>query len=113
MFVCLLSWSAVLSLRRGETFRSPRVFLTNFLNNLSVYYIGRLLPDPLISSRRTADRSGNVATGLDSLINSFHEKAGECQVFPLFFPLLCCFFFQIIPIEPSRLCRHPSIRTLC
>jgi hypothetical protein len=48
---------------------------------------------------------------------SFHEKAGECQVFslisPIFFLLLCFFFFQIVPIEPSRLCRHPSIRTLC
>ena len=21
------------------------------------------------------------------------------------------FFFQIVPIQPSRLCRHPSIRT--
>jgi hypothetical protein len=33
--------------------------------------------------------------------------------FHFFFLLLCCLFFQIIPIEPSRLCRHPSIRTLC
>ena len=32
--------------------------------------------------------------------------------FPLFFLLLCFFFFQVVPIEPSRLCRHPSIRTL-
>ena len=30
-----------------------------------------------------------------------------------FFLLPCFFFFQIIPIEPSRLCRHPSIRTPC
>jgi nicotinamidase-related amidase len=30
-----------------------------------------------------------------------------------FFLLPCFFFFQIIPSEPSRLCRHPSIRTLC
>jgi hypothetical protein len=29
-----------------------------------------------------------------------------------FFLLLYFFFFQIVPIEPSRLCRHPSIRTL-
>jgi hypothetical protein len=29
------------------------------------------------------------------------------------FLLLCFFFFRIVPIEPSRLCRHPSIRTLC
>jgi hypothetical protein len=27
-----------------------------------------------------------------------------------FFLLLYFFFFQIVPIEPSRLCRHPSIR---
>jgi hypothetical protein len=47
---------------------------------------------------------------------SFHEKAGECQGFSsifLFFPFLYFFFFQIVPIESSRLCRHPSIRTLC
>jgi hypothetical protein len=29
-----------------------------------------------------------------------------------FFFLLLCLFFQMIPIEPSRLCHHPSIRTL-
>jgi hypothetical protein len=29
-----------------------------------------------------------------------------------FFLLLYFFFFQIVPIQPSRLCRHPSIRTL-
>ena len=39
--------------------------------------------------------------------NSFHEKASVSQV---------CFFF-FLPVvffafEPSRLCRHPSIRTL-
>jgi hypothetical protein len=33
--------------------------------------------------------------------------------FHFFFLLLYCLFFQIIPIEQSRLCRHPSIRTLC
>jgi len=52
-------------------------------------------------------------------VNSFHEKAGECQdfsfIFSLFFSFcfIYFFFFPIIPIEPSRLCRHPSIRTLC
>ena len=51
--------------------------------------------------------------------NSFHEKAGECQdfsfIFSLFFSFcfIYFFFFQIVPIQPSRLCRHPSIRTLC
>ena len=49
---------------------------------------------------------------------AFHEKAGECQVFSLFFPLfsfffISFFFVHIVSIEPSRLCRHPSIRTLC
>ena len=50
---------------------------------------------------------------------SFHEKAGECQDFPFIFSLffffcfIYFFFFTIISIEPSRLCRHPSIRTLC
>jgi hypothetical protein len=40
--------------------------------------------------------------------NSFHEKAGECQVgfsFSSLMEVFLCF-------EPSRLCRHPSIRTL-
>jgi hypothetical protein len=32
--------------------------------------------------------------------------------FHFFFLLLDFFFSQIVPIEPSRLCRHPSIRTL-
>jgi hypothetical protein len=39
---------------------------------------------------------------------SFHEKAGQRQVFPFVFSSSCCFFFQIIPNEPSRLCRLPS-----
>jgi hypothetical protein len=33
--------------------------------------------------------------------------------FHSFFFLPLYFFFPIVPIEPSRLCRHPSIRTLC
>jgi hypothetical protein len=37
---------------------------------------------------------------------SFHEKAGECQVG--FLPPPC----EFLVFEPSRLCRHPSIRTL-
>ena len=47
-----------------------------------------------------------------------HEKAGECQHFSsifslfFFFCFIYFFFFTIISIEPSRLCRHPSIRTL-
>jgi len=37
---------------------------------------------------------------------SFHEKAGQCQV-------SFCFSYQVVfAFEPSRLCRHPSIRTL-
>jgi len=53
------------------------------------------------------------------MLSSFHEKAGECQdfsfIFSLFFSFcfICFFFFQIVPVQPSRLCRHPSIRTLC
>jgi len=50
---------------------------------------------------------------------SFHEKAGECQAFSfisslfLFFVSSSLFLFSpIAPIQPSRLCRHPSIRTL-
>ncbi len=47
--------------------------------------------------------------------NAFHEKAGECQPFSCIFSFFFFIssFFQIVPIEPSRLCRHPSIRTLC
>jgi len=53
-------------------------------------------------------------SGLDSRLRSFHEKAAECQVFPFIFSFLLFFFFsQIFPIEPSRLCRHPSFRTRC
>src|SRR5258708_25683734 len=45
-------------------------------------------------------------------VNSFHEKAGESQsFFPIFFFLLYS-FRELFPIQPSRLCRHPSIRTL-
>jgi hypothetical protein len=53
------------------------------------------------------------------IAKSFHEKAGECRDFSLIFSLFSLsasfyfFFFQIVPIQPSRLCRHPSIRTLC
>ena len=32
--------------------------------------------------------------------------------FLFFFFLFHFFFFQIVPMKPSRLCRHPSIRTL-
>ena len=32
--------------------------------------------------------------------------------FCFFFPFLYFFFFQIVPVEPRRLYRHPSIRTL-
>jgi hypothetical protein len=39
--------------------------------------------------------------------NSFHEKAGVSQV--CFFLLSPSYF---VLLEPSRLCRHPSIRTL-
>jgi hypothetical protein len=49
-----------------------------------------------------------------TMLHAFHEKAGECQAFSLFFLFFLYFlFFQIVPMEPSRLCRHPSIRTLC
>jgi hypothetical protein len=40
-------------------------------------------------------------------LNSFHEKAGSCQ--DMGFLL---FFLESDAIQPSRLCRHPSIRTL-
>ena len=33
------------------------------------------------------------------------------KLFSLFFSFFF-FFLQIVPIGPSRLCRHPSIRTL-
>jgi len=39
---------------------------------------------------------------------SFHEKAGWCQG-----TLSLSSFRESVPIQPSRLCRHPSIRTLC
>jgi hypothetical protein len=41
-------------------------------------------------------------------VNSFHEKADPCQEF------FCSLhdFFSLFPVQPSRLCRHPSIRTL-
>ncbi len=40
------------------------------------------------------------------LAKSFHEKAGQCQVG-------FSFSYQgVFAFEPSRLCRHPSIRTL-
>jgi hypothetical protein len=42
------------------------------------------------------------------LDRSFHEKAGRSQG-----TLFIFFFRESVPIEPSRLCRHPSIRTLC
>ena len=39
--------------------------------------------------------------------NSFHEKADPCQ------ESFCSFFdFFFFPVQPSRLCRDPSIRTL-
>ena len=41
-------------------------------------------------------------------LKSFHEKADPCQEFLLLFPCFLLFF----PVQPSRLCRHPSIRTL-
>ena len=45
---------------------------------------------------------------------SFHEKAGECQAVLSFFLSSSLFLLlHIVPIQPSRLCRHPSIRTLC
>jgi len=49
--------------------------------------------------------------------NSFHEKAGERQgfsfIFVVFFLFFISSFSKLLPFEPSRLCRHPSIRTLC
>ena len=41
-------------------------------------------------------------------VRSFHEKADPCQEF------FCSFheFFSFFTVQPSRLCRHPSIRTL-
>jgi hypothetical protein len=38
------------------------------------------------------------------LANSFHEKADPCQEFFLLFSQFLPFF----PVQPSRLCRHPS-----
>jgi hypothetical protein len=38
---------------------------------------------------------------------SFHEKVGRCQG-----ALSLSSFRESVPIQPSRLCRHPSIRTL-
>src|SRR5579862_2426092 len=63
------------------------------------------------------DRSPKLARNLVSesisgrygAINSFHEKAGQSQV-GFSFPVRVFFGFWF---EPSRLCRHPSIRTLC
>src|SRR6266404_5385897 len=47
-------------------------------------------------------------------VSPFHEKAGECQVG---FSFSVDFSFssqvEVFAVEPSRLCRHPSIRTLC
>ena len=51
--------------------------------------------------------AGIVRRGEAINLNAFHEKAGECQ---RGFVVLLLEFFAF---EPSRLCRHPSIRTLC
>jgi hypothetical protein len=40
-------------------------------------------------------------------LSAFHEKAGPCQEFFALSMSLLSF-----PVQPSRLCRHPSIRTL-
>ena len=44
-------------------------------------------------------------------VSAFHEKADPCQEFFTLF--LKFFLFDIFSAQPSRLCRHPSIRTLC
>ena len=56
--------------------------------------------------RRTDTSNDAVA------FKSFHEKAGECQVFSFilslfFFLLLLCFFFQIVPKPPLSPPFHP------
>jgi len=50
---------------------------------------------------------GNYLTGRVRKVNSFHEKAGWRQV-GFFLGSFC----EFVSIEPSRLCRNPSIRTL-
>ncbi len=59
------------------------------------------MPSLVFMARRS--RSSVVDRGA----KSFHEKAGVSQVCFCFSSLW--FFFAF---EPSRLCRHPSIRTL-
>jgi hypothetical protein len=72
----------------------------------------------LVNRNLTNDTLNNSRLRLQPRAKSFHEKAGECQdfcfIFSLFFSFcfIYFFFFTIISIEPSRLCRHPSIRTL-
>ena len=53
-----------------------------------------------------------TATSEELLTRPSMRRPVSVKAFFHFFFLLLCLFFQMIPIEPSRLCHHPSIRTL-
>ena len=90
----------------------------NRLLSGSVFRRGLPLPHE-IRMKSIIPSSSRFCGGSDQDRPVNHEKAGECQdfsfIFSLFFSFcfIYFFFFTIISIEPSRLCRHPSIRTLC
>jgi hypothetical protein len=50
---------------------------------------------------------GRMTGNPEVILKSFHEKAGRCQG-----TLSLSSFRGSVPIQLSRLCRHPSIRTL-
>jgi hypothetical protein len=62
----------------------------------------RLAPQGLSDDAQRLQKSSARIANPDRL-NSLHEKAGTSQD---------GFLFTFFALEPSRLCRHPSIRTL-